>query len=475
MVPRGFLVGERRVVRIALGLPGLGLRGVPRQRSLTCLRPTALAILAGLTPPDIEVKAFDDRFEEPPYDEPWDLVALSVGTFQARRAYEISHAFRKRGARVVLGGFHPSQCPDEAARYADCVAVGEAEVLWPRIVDDLRGGKLQRVYRHDEPADLALCRPDSHVLDHKGYAPVNVIQFARGCRHRCDFCSVHAFYPKEPRNRPLRDVVEELESAPDRWTFFADDNLAARPELARDLLREIAPLGKRWVAQTSLDFVDDPELLRLMARSGCQCVIVGLESLNESNIRQMGKGWTRAEDYVTRIEKVRDQGIMIYATFVFGYDGDTPDVFERTYEFALKQKFFLVNFNHLNPFPGTGLYRRLRAEGRLTYERWWMDPDIVSGDVVFEPNGMSARQLSEGAFGIRKRVHRYPAILRRMLDRRTNLASPSNVLTYLLVNYGSRQDILTKQGLPLGLEPRLPEPLDLEAEPPAPLSDEATS
>lgn len=329
----------------------------------------------------------------------------------------------------MLGGFHPSQCPGEAARYADCVAVGEAEVLWPRIVEDLRRGRLEGRYRHDEPADLALCRPNHRVLDGKGYAPVNVVQFVRGCHHSCDFCSVHAFYPGGPRNRPLTDVVSELQAASDRWTFFADDNLTARPELARELLREIAPLRKRWVAQTSLDFADDPELLRLMARSGCQCVIVGLESLSEGNIRQMGKGWARAEDYARRLAMVRDQGIMVYATFVFGYDGDTADVFERTYDFAMEHKFCLVNFNHLNPFPGTRLYKRLRSEGRLLSERWWIDPRYRFGDVVFEPRGMTARQLSDGAFTIRKRIHGYPAIVRRMLDRRTNLAGAANALT----------------------------------------------
>jgi radical SAM superfamily enzyme YgiQ (UPF0313 family) len=452
-------------MRIALVLPGLGLRGVPRQRSLVCLRPTALAILAGLTPPDVEVRAFDDRFEAPPYDESWDLVALSVGTFQARRAYEIAHRFRQRGTKVVLGGFHPSQCPDEAARYADSVAVGEAEVLWPRIVEDCRRGRLQRIYRHEEPADLTLCHPDHRVLDNKGYAPVNVVQFARGCQHSCDFCSVRAFYPRGPRHRPLGDVVEELAAAPDRWTFFADDNLTARPDLAKTLLREIEPMGKRWVAQTSLDFVDDPELLRLMARSGCQCVIVGLESLNSQNIRQMGKGWARAEDYARKLAVVRDHGIMVYATFVFGYDGDTPDVFQRTYDFAMGQKFFLINFNHLNPFPGTRLYERLRQEGRLKYERWWIDPRYRFGEVSFHPRGMSADELSEGAFRIRAKIHGYPAMLRRVLDRKTNAASLANALTFLLVNVGSRQDVLSKQGLPLGLEPTMPEPILDEAMP----------
>jgi radical SAM superfamily enzyme YgiQ (UPF0313 family) len=354
-----------------------------------------------------------------------------------------------------MGGFHPSQCPDEAANYADSVAVGEAEVLWPRIVADLRKGALRPVYRHDRPADLAACRPDGRVLDGKGYAPVNVVQFARGCRHSCDFCAVRAFYPGGPRNRPVRSVIEELAAASETFTLFADDNLTARPDLARQLLAEMAPLRKRWVAQTSLDFVDDPGLLRLMASSGCQCVIVGLESLNPASIRQMGKGWADASGYATRLAKVRDQGIMTYATFVFGYDGDDPDVFERTYDFAMEQKLFLVNFNQLTPYPGTRLYERLKCEGRLLYDRWWVDPRYRFGDVVFQPRGMSAEQLAEGAWRVRSRVHGYRSILLRLLDRKANAASASNVLTHLLVNYASRQDVLGKHGVRLGLEPAL--------------------
>jgi len=416
-----------------------------------------LSLLAGLTPRDVEVRAYDDRFEEMPYDQHFDLVALSVGSYQARRAYEIANHFRRRGTRVVLGGFHPSLCPDEAALYADSVAIGEAEGLWPWIMEDLKRGELQPVYRCEGRPDLGEVKPDASVLRPKAYAPVNVIQFGRGCPHDCDFCSVRAFYQGAMRYRPVREVVEELERSPHRWTFFADDNMVGRRNLAKQLMREVAPLKVRWMTQASLDVADDDELLDLMAASGCQCLIVGLESLNDKNMKQMGKGWAGASAYAEKLAKIRDRGIMVYATFVFGYDNDDPGVFDRTLDFAMEQKFFLVNFNHLQPFPGTRLFERLKSEGRLLLDRWWLDTRYRFGDAVFEPRQMSADQLTRGAQRVRHGIHGYRRIFQRFLDRKTNAARLDNALTYFLVNLGSRQDILNKHGLTLGMEPDLPE------------------
>ena len=444
-------------MRIALIRPGLGLRGNSRYRSRACLQPLALALLAGLTPSDVQVEAFDDRFEEMPYDQPWDLVALSVGSYQARRAYEIANGFRRRGTRVILGGFHPSLCPDEAALYADSVAIGEAEGLWPEIVKDLRRGALKPVYQRDCRPDLSGLKPDHSVLCSKAYAPVNVIQFGRGCPHGCDFCSVRAFYQGAMRYRPVREVTEELEHAPHRWTFFADDNMVGQRDLAKKLMREIKPLGVRWMTQASLDLVDDVELLQLMAAGGCQCLIIGLESLNNKNMKQMGKSWAGAADYARKLARIRELGIMVYATFVFGYDEDDPGVFDRTLDFAMKQKFFLVNFNHLQPFPGTRLFERLKEEGRLLYDRWWMDSRYRFGTAVFHPKLMTAHELTEGARRVRHGIHGYRRILQRFPDRRTNASSISNALTYFLVNLGSRQDILNKHGLTLGMELSPPE------------------
>jgi radical SAM superfamily enzyme YgiQ (UPF0313 family) len=437
-------------VKIALIRPGLGLLGRRKYRSLACLEPKALALLAGLTPPEHDVVALDDRFEAISYDEPFDLVALSVGTFEASRAYEIADGFRARGKKVVLGGFHPSLCPDEAAQHCHAVAIGEAEAIWPRIVQDAASGALQPRYEQRGSAELAGCRPRLDVLAGKGYLPISVIQYGRGCVHNCEFCSIKAFYGGQVRYRPVADVVAEIKDAGRRWIFFSDDNLVADRARAKELLRAITPLRLHWTSQASLDFVDDPELLDLMVQSGCQCVVIGLETLDQETICQMGKGWSQVVDYERKLAAIRARGIMVYATFVFGYDGDRGLAFDQTYDFVMRNKLLLVNFNHLQPFPGTRLYERLERDGRLRYQRWWLDPGYRFGEVAFNPAGMSAQRLGDEAWRIRAAFHSYPSMLRRLLDRQANLASLPNALTFLATNIASRQEIDRKQGMQLG-------------------------
>ena len=437
-------------MRIALIRPDLGLQKKKKEIGKFCLEPKSLSILASLTPADDEIRIADDRLEPMPYDEPFDLVALSVGTFQARRAYEIADAFRARGRKVVMGGFHPTFCPEEAAEHADAVAMGEAEGLWPTILEDARRGQLQREYRKAERPELTLppCRPN--VVPTNRYAPMSVVQFGRGCNHNCDFCCIKAYYKSSLRHRPADEVIAEIRRGGRDWVFFADDNLIADRAQAKEFLRQLIPLGIRWVSQTSLDFVDDPELLELMVKSGCQVVIIGLESLDPKNLRQMGKGWSKAVDYGQKLKIIRDNGIMVYGTFVFGYDGDTPDVFARTLDFALEQKLFMANFNHLQPYPGTRLYERLRKESRLVYEKWWLDPAYRFGQACFHPRQMSAEQLTQGAFETRCKFSSWSGIARRFLDFRANAGSFYNALTFLLTNLASQLDIHRKQGIPLG-------------------------
>jgi radical SAM superfamily enzyme YgiQ (UPF0313 family) len=283
------------------------------------------------------------------------------------------------------------------------------------------------------------------------------VQYGRGCNHNCDFCSIKAFYGSQVRYRPVADVLAELRADPRRRIFFADDNLVADRERARALFEALVPLRRRWISQVSLDVVDHPDLLRLMARSGCQCVIVGLESLNSAAMRQMGKGWSSVEEHARRLRAIREHGIMIYGTFVFGYDTDQGEDFRRALSFAVRHRLLMANFNHLQPFPGTRLYNRLSREGRMIYERWWIDPRYRFGDAVFHPRGMTAGQLTEGSQWARSVFHGAPSILWRLLDR-ANLRSPSNIFVYLLANLASREDIRRKRGITLGLERQRPVP-----------------
>jgi radical SAM superfamily enzyme YgiQ (UPF0313 family) len=241
-------------------------------------------------------------------------------------------------------------------------------------------------------------------------------------------------------------VVEELKACHARRVFFVDDNLMADQSAFRGLMEAILPLGLRWSSQMDLNIADNPDLLDLARRSGCQSVIIGFESLNDCNLRQMGKAWNHASGFAARLANIRRAGIMVYGTFVFGYDGDDPGCFRRTLDFALSQRFFIANFNPLQPFPGTPLYERLQDEKRLVYDRWWMEPGHRWREALVRPAGMTAVQLAEGCRWARERFHSLAGIARR-LPSRAHLGSPDNLAVYLATNWVSRREIRTKSSL----------------------------
>lgn len=410
-------------------------------RSPARMEPLALGILAALTPEGHEVRVVDERVEEIPYHAPTDLVGLSVCTFSARRAYDIAARYRRQGVPVVMGGFHPTLAPEEALEHADAVALGDAEGTWPRILEDAAADRLQRAY--DASGPMEAVAPDRRVFRGKGYLPVRLVQFGRGCPRSCEFCSIQAFHGGRVRHRPVEAVVAELRACGSRRVFFVDDNLLADRAAFRALMEAILPLGLRWSSQMDLGIADDPELLELARRSGCQSLTIGFESLSEPNLRQMGKAWSRASQYAERLERLRRAGIMVYGTFVFGYDGDDPGAFRRTLAFALEQRLFIANFNPLQPFPGTPLYARLQREGGLVREHWWLEPGYRWHEALVTPRGMTADQLTEGCRWARERFHSVAGIARR-LPSRAHLGSVDNLAVFLASNLVSRRDIRVK-------------------------------
>jgi radical SAM superfamily enzyme YgiQ (UPF0313 family) len=232
---------------------------------------------------------------------------------------------------------------------------------------------------------------------------------------------------------------------------LVDDNIFINPSKTEALFRALIPLNIRWTCQVSIDVANQTQLLALMARSGCIAAVIGFESLNADNLKQMKKKWNRQHsDYTTAIQKFQDNGIMVFGTFVFGYDQDTVDSFDITVDFALRSKFCLANFNPLTPTPGAKLLETLRNENRLIYDRWWLDPDYRYGTATFHPRGMTADELTEGCFRARQRFHRYSSILTRAIDFRTNCHSPFHLGAYLVSNLISRREIYRKQGFLLG-------------------------
>jgi radical SAM superfamily enzyme YgiQ (UPF0313 family) len=420
------------------------------QRAKDAMQPLACGIIAGLTPQDIEIKLYDDRIEVIPFDEPTDAVVIFMESHTARRGYELARLYRERGVPVIIGGMHPSFLSDEAAEHADSVAVGEAEGIWPEIIQDLRSGKLKKFYRSSQRPSLEGIRVRRDIFAEKKYLPLIPVEFGRGCRFSCDFCSVSSFY-KGYRHRPVKDVIEEIQQLGRRQIFFIDDNIAASLESSIEFFEALIPLHIHWIGQISLERVQDEKLVALMAKSGCRVLLVGLESLNRKNLECMSKASNlQVASFDKPLKMLRKYGIKTYATFVFGYDEDTTKSFLETVDFALKQKFFIANFNLLMPYPGTPLYERLRAEGRLIRKKWWLDPDYRFGQAVFKPRGMSARELGEGCIQARRVFNSIGNILYRSIERQANCPTPSDFMEFMAYNLLIRREVNRKHDLVLG-------------------------
>jgi radical SAM superfamily enzyme YgiQ (UPF0313 family) len=417
------------------------------------MEPLNLGVLAGLTPAGVDVRLWDDRVDEIDYDEPTDLVGITVEAFTARRAYEIADEFRSRGVPVVMGGMHATALPDEVALHADAVYSGDAETRWAEVVGDAHAGRLRPRY----DAAVGVPQPGTQarrdLYEGKGYLPVSLLQFGRGCRFRCEYCAVGAYFEHDQHTRPIAEVVAEIRSQQRRDLFFVDDNLIADHDAAKDLFRALAPLNVRWVSQASVDQVQDEELMRLMVESGCLGNVIGFESLDPDNLEQMGKrpNLTGFDRYASAVQTLRAHHLQTWAAFLLGYDHDTPESLLAQCEWAIDQRFTFAAWNVLMPYPGTLLYERLQAEGRLLYDgRWWLHPDYRFNSAAFEPRGMTADQLTETAWQCRRRWNAPSSILRRAFDRATNMHSLTRFVLYAIYNPLYRRESLKRQGLRLG-------------------------
>jgi radical SAM superfamily enzyme YgiQ (UPF0313 family) len=414
------------------------------------MEPLVIAVLASLTPSDIERVFFDDRIEDIDYDDPTDLAAISVETFTAKRAYRIAEIYRKRGIPVVMGGFHPTLMPQEAKLYADAVVIGEAEGVWQKVLEDARNGKLREFYQgegcvSDSPY------PDRGVYGGRRYLDLALVETGRGCRFSCNFCSISAFFRRTYRPKKVGDVVAEISSLRAKTVFLIDDNVAADAGRAKELFRAFLPLGIRWISQISIRALQDDTLLSLMAESGCAGVLVGFESLNPANLAQMNKEWNGGcPEYSAVLARLRGKGIAAYPTFVFGYDHDTAASFKDTLDFALRERFFFIAFNHLVPFPGTPLYESLRAQGRLLYDAWWLHDGYSFGDVSYKPKNFTPGELSRMCFDFRKKFYSYPSIFRRGCDVRGNCNGFFKAGVFFSLNMLARKEVGQRYGLPLG-------------------------
>ncbi|MEM6885844.1 MAG: radical SAM protein [Verrucomicrobiota bacterium] len=401
------------------GIFGKGLRYMPQ----------TFPTLAALIPKDMDVEliCLDEGIQSiDPENIDADLVGMTVITGSAPRAYELAEVFRRRKIPVVLGGPHITLAPEDAAPHADTIVTGWAERTWPQLLKDWQNGQLKPVYSEQPLHALNTPRPDRSVLPTKKYLTDAVFEATRGCVFKCDFCVSPSAWGQKVWKKPVADVVGDIKNHGKKRIIFIDLNIIADRDYALDLFHALKPLKLKWFGLATTTLMHDPELLDLCAQSGCTGLLMGLESIDSSSLKSVHKSFNKPEKYGVLVERLHEKGIALQGCFVFGHDGESLDVFDRTAAFAVEAGIDLPRFAISTPFPGTPLYRKLDGEDRLLHKDW----SLYDGQhCVFQPTGMSPRELELGTEMAWKKTYSFKNCFHRL--KRTAAPLPIAIGTNL--------------------------------------------
>jgi len=387
------------------------IQRVRRSRVLNFQQIT-MPYLAAFVPSYWKVLHVDEAVEPIDLNQPADLVAITFHTPSAPHAYDLAASFRARGITVALGGPHATLMPDEAQEHADVIFVGEAESTWPQFLAEFETGHYEKRYSCAEPPSLDRAPASRQDLFHRRDHTAGVVFATRGCAFRCDFCTLAVMYQSQVRQRPVESVAEECASFDGKVIILWDDNIAGDLEYAKALFRALTPRRKWWSSQASIHAARDDEFLELAARSGCKQLFIGLESVSQASLNGVSKAFNRVDEYARAIERIHAHGMSVQAGIVFGFDHDTEAVFDETVDFLEKSGVQNATFNILTPFPGTRLFERLHAEGRILSRDWTKYNGRA--DVVFQPRLMSPDALLAGYRHACSRFYSWSSIARRL-------------------------------------------------------------
>ncbi len=392
--------------------------------------PLTLPTLASLIPADVpvELTCLDEGWIDfDPDTADYDLVGMTVITGSAPRAYRIADRLRERGIAVVLGGPHVTLVPDDAAPHADAIVVGYAEDTWPALLRDFAAGDLSP--RYDQAPGLSLAgrpRPDRTILPRRHYLTKDVFEATRSCVHACEFCVAPSAWGRTPLHKPVGEVVDDLRAEGARKAIFVDLNLISNRRYAEELFSALIPLRLQWYGLATTLVARDAELLALIQRSGCRGLLLGLESIVESNLDDARKGFNRPDDYGDTIDTLHRHNISVQGCFVFGLDQDTAATCRETAELAVDIGIDLPRFAIATPFPGTPFFHRLEREGRILTRDW----ERYDGQhVVFQPALMGVQELERATEAAWKYTYSWGGIARRL--RRTAAPWPVAIATNL--------------------------------------------
>ncbi|MFD5451852.1 B12-binding domain-containing radical SAM protein [Streptomyces sp. NPDC127100] len=402
-------------MRVTMILPALTEATSPLFRPIkySLFPPLGLATLAGYLDPDDEVTLHDEHVErlDPAAMATPDLLVIQPYITSARRSYEIADHFRARGVHVAMGGLHVTSLPDEAAAHADTVFTGPGEDTWPLFLKDFRDGVPARRYDSTRRTLAGLPPVRRDLIKRDLYLVPNSLVVSRGCPHHCDFCYKDAFFEggKSFYTQAVDDALAEIDRLPGRHLYFLDDHLFGNPRFAEALFDGMKGMGRLWQAAGTVNSVLKPGLLERAAEAGLRSLFVGFETVNDANLAERRKNQNIGTDYGAAVRRLHDAGVMVNASFVFGLDQDGPDVFDRTVRWAVEQGVETATFHIMTPYPSTGLWRQLEAEGRILHREW----DLYdTRHVVHRPRGMTAGQLEDGYWRAYRDFYRWSSIWR---------------------------------------------------------------
>jgi radical SAM superfamily enzyme YgiQ (UPF0313 family) len=380
--------------------------------------PLTATSLAALVPDELnfDITIIDESIDKIPFQNHYDLVAISVLTGTALKAYKIADTFRKNGSTIVLGGVHVTLMPEEAREHADCIVIGFAERTWPQLLNDYVNGQLQKKYSDSEMHFNGIPTPRRDLQRNNGYMIPNVVSATRGCKGICDFCTVPvAGYGWH--ERPIGEVIQEIKDLPSRRFVFNDVSMGENPEYFKELLRAMIPLKKSWGGLLSTKAFQDEEIIDLLKKSGCRYILIGFESINNMSLKGIFKGFNRFEEYKYIIDLLHSINVVLMGCFIFGFDEDQLDVFEKTVDFANTFKVDIPRYAIYTPYPGTESFRRLTAEGRILHHYW---QHYDTQHVVIKPKNMTPQQLDDGFRWAFRKTYTVPSSLKRTINTGKN-------------------------------------------------------
>ena len=369
--------------------------------------------VAAITPSKHTVKIVNENYQDIDFNDDADLVGITCYTMTAPRVYEISDEFRRRGKKVVLGGYHPTAIPEEAIQHADSIILGMAEASWPRLLSDFEKGKMRRIYERDTNFDMADIPPlRRDLIIHNPI--LGAVQTTRGCNNRCEFCAISSFCQHGIKQRPIKNVIEEIKQMPNKMFVIHDPHLTVNRKYAKELFKELIrnKIKKSWVSNgtTNVLLKADDEFLELARKSGCVEWFVGFESISQQSLNAIKKTHNVVDNFEKMIKRVHKHGMTIQGGIIFGFDEDTPDIFDRTIQKIYEIGVDVLEINILTPYPGTPLYDRLNKEGRIITKDWSKYNQV---DIVFEPKNMTVEVLRNETRRVAKEFYSWSNIIRR--------------------------------------------------------------